>query len=141
MNKSPRRVAAESLKFFASTVRGSSYYVKRGAINWANFDFEAHPRAISILFDEQSLLKEINDCRVSLEMFSRLPEVETGIDDGLMDELFEDAEYIFRSFVNALDGQGNSVVLSADQPGVRVVEAHDANLGVQGVVVMMNITY
>lgn len=142
---SPRKVALDTVKALAKKVRSGAYFVKRGAINWTTWDFEKHPRAISIQLDRVTLFKVngMNDGVITLEMFSRMSskEVPPEIDDGVMDELLEDAEAIFLGLMSAEDKQGDSVVTKLEQDSTEVVESHDTSLRVQGIVVTVPVTF
>lgn len=147
--KSPRRVMAERWKELAGKARNSSYFVKRGAINWTTFDFETHGGAIALMIDDGSLFRVqstrgMKPCRCSMEMFHRLPDPlmeSPEIDDGLMDELLDDAEWIINELASSRDSSGDPVVFRIDRKSVTFVEAHDIEVKVQGIVVSFNMEY
>ena len=142
---SPRNSMMTTIRNSAEVLRNSSYFVKRGAINWATFPFEEHSKAIAILIDDMSLLGSTTgvggskDGKISLEIAARMPDEKDhpSIDDGLMDDLIEDAETIVKDLIAAKDGD-YPIVFHIDKASARVIEWHDAEVKVQGVVVMFN---
>lgn len=139
--KSARRVALEAFKAAAKKVRNGAYFVKRGPINWAVFPFPKHPRAIAITIDTQDFLPHngIHNAEVAIEMAAAMPgdDEEPGIDDGLMDDLTEDAEEIVRQLLTKQDALGDAVALKV--VGRSIDEFHDSELRVQGVIVHLSV--
>jgi hypothetical protein len=118
--------------------------VKRGPIHWATFDFSAMPKAVAILVDDQSFIKEdgVNDANISFEVAARMatgqqPEV----DDGLLDELIDDAIWVIRSLRQAKNGQGDNVILRLASSAARITEWHDPDVRVQGIVCPFQVEY
>lgn len=146
--KTARRVFCERWKEIAVQLRNGSYFVKRGAINWTTFPFDTYERAIAIMLDDGQLLRTqrshgMKPTRCSMEIFCRLPSDQEvpEIDDGLMDELLDDAESVVRDLLRSKDSSGDPVVFRIDENTARFVEAHDVQVKVQGVVVMFNLEY
>jgi hypothetical protein len=142
---SPRAVAMEKIRDLASKVRNGSYFVKRGPIDWAAFPFSDYPRAIAIMIDSATFVKMSgqNEAQVALEMFLAVPEssARPQIDDGLMDELIADAESIVLELMRAKDSADFPVVFRLSQETASFVEAHDMDMGVQGIIVNFTIVY
>ena len=138
----------DSMKAKARTVRNGRYFVKRGAIDWTSHDFASKPFALSLQIDDGSLLRTasvrgMKSARISMEMFAPLPKAQDvpEIDDGLLDELIDDAEAIVLDLVMARDSSDDPIVFRVDETGARFVEAHDISLLVQGIVVTFNVQY
>jgi len=134
------------MKQFAKQARNGAYFVKRGFINWAEFDFETNKRAISILVDEEGLFPDkrgMENARISMEIFTSISKSTEPvmIDDGVMDELIEDARWIVNQLEQAKNKQGENVALKIDKHASNLVESHDATLGVQGIVAIIRVTY
>lgn len=143
---SKTRVLTQTLKSLACQVRNSSYFVRRGAINWATFPFSRYPRAISIIIDDSSIFGPVkgafDTANISLEMFTHLADIEEPMDlnDELMEELREDAAWILQTLMSAKDTSDNCVIYKLDRE-TRVIEASDSNLKVQGIVVTSSVTF
>jgi hypothetical protein len=144
---SPRRTVLETLRDAARIIRNSVYFAKRGAINWTVHNFEKHPRAIAVMQDDAQLFGDqksgMKFANMSLEMFARMPErLEVPeIDDVLMDEMIDDAYELLRGLITARDVNDDPVVFKLDQASARVIESHDVDLKVQGIVVSFSVTY
>lgn len=143
MSDSPRRVVMDTLRRLCEEVRGGVYFVKRGPIDWATFPFDSHPRAISILADDLSLFKELNEASLTLEIAAqiRTQGEDPGLDDGLMDEFIDDAEWVVRSLIGKDNASGDAVVLKTDLEDSRAIEFHDPQLKVQGIIVNFDVSY
>jgi len=145
ITKSSRRTAMDQLVEIAQQVRNSSYFVKRGAVNWASFPFDKVGRALSISIDTQSLLEEsFDNATVSLEMFGRIEEVsgdivEVGIDDAFMDQIIDDARTIIRSWLRSTNSDGDCCIFMRGKP--QITEAHDTTLMIQGIVVIIEVKF
>lgn len=134
-SKSPLRNMAEYLREQWRAVRGGTYFVKRGPILWADFDFEAQPRAVAILIDDHTFLRDINDANVAFELGARMPSGrEPEVDDGLLEELTDDAKWVIRQLVKGTDSVGDAVVLRLEHQSARIREWHDPDMKVQGVI-------
>jgi hypothetical protein len=145
---SARKDLLLTLKDAAKAVRNQSYFVKRGVINWASFNFGKYPLACSIQMDESTLLFPglgMNEAKVTMEMFTYLPDMASDesaeIDDQAMDNLVEDAAAIIDVLLLKKNTEGDPVVFKIDRTTSRIVEAHDTASKVQGVVVMLDVTY
>ena len=134
----PRQNVLFALRGLARELRGGSYWVKRGAVNWATHAWERAPNAISIQMDSSSLLAHngINHAQITIEimarMRTRLAEVE--IDDELQDELVFDLETLVGQVQAARDAKGDPVILRYEGKTAQILEVHDVDLAVQGVV-------
>lgn len=140
--KSARRAMVEELVNLWRRVRGAGYYVKRGPVYWANHDFAKRPRAVSILLNAGSFLRERNEVNVSFEIASRweLDPADPQMDEGLQDDMLDDAKWVLQELAGATDENGDSVVLQARKDD-KFQEFSDPDVRVQGVVVFVDITY
>jgi len=141
---SPRAFLLQAIKSEAKLVRGGVYFVKRGVIDWSTFPFAERPRAIAVLSDDCSVLKStgINDMTLSLEMATSMPTgSEPEIDDGILDELFQDAETLLRKAAERIDSNGDPAAIVLMTESARVVEFHDSRLRVQGIVLTLTASY
>jgi hypothetical protein len=135
-------------KELAGQMRNGIYFVKRGAILWPSFSFTDHKGGIALMLDDGNLLRTqrnrgMKPARCSMEMFRRMestPEAPE-IDDGLMDELLDDAEWLLKELMKSRTSADDPVVYRIDENSVRFVEAHDTELKVQGIVVTFNLEY
>jgi len=135
-------------KELAQQMRNGIYFVKRGAILWPAFSFEDHEGGIALMIDDGSLLRTqknrgMKPARCSMEMFRRMASTKEApeIDDGLMDELLDDAEWLLQELMKSRTSADDPVVFRIDANSVRFVEAHDTELKVQGIVVTFNLEY
>lgn len=137
---SPRRILGDHLLVLAKTVRNGRYHARRGAVNWAAFDFDAHPHAIAVVFDEVSLFPDARAMfriDATLEIFTRFggEDAPPSIDDAAMDELHEDARWILEQLFTRPAQDGDRAALGMSTINVKAVETHDADLRVQGLIV------
>jgi len=146
--KSARRVMCDRWKELAKEMRNGTYFVKRGAINWTTFSFEDHGAGIALMVDDGELLrtqrnKGMKPARCSMEITHRLPGEQESpeIDDGLMDELLDDAEWLITELMKSRTAGDDPVVFRIDENSVRFVEFHDIEVKVQGIVVTFNLEY
>ena len=143
---SARKDVTQKVKELAKAARNGAYFVKRGYINWSSFPFEKYPRAIAILVDEENLFRDhtgFADARISLEIFTSIPDSDEDpqIDDGVLDELIDDARWIMESLEQSRNKQGDPIVFKMKRNTSSVVESHDATLMVQGIVAIIQVTY
>lgn len=140
---SARRVVMDTLRQLWGDVRGGTYHVKRGPIYWPAWEFKNKPLAVAILADEIAPFKQMIPADLSFEIGAAMPEVESEImiDDGILDEIVDDVEWVFRQLAQARDSKGDNVVLKADFDGSTVQEWHDPELRVQGVVARLSVDF
>lgn len=146
--KSARRQMCDRWRELAEQVRNGLYFVKRGAINWTTFPFKDEQGGIALMIDDGQLLRTqrergMKPARCSMEMFRSLPDLNAipAIDDGLMDELLDDAEEILTELMKSRTASNDPIVFRIDANSVRFVEAHDTEIKVQGIVVTFNLEY
>lgn len=142
---SPRRVVGNTLLELARSVRNRSYYARRGAVNWAAFDFDAHPRAIAIVFDETPVFPDARamyTIKCTLELFAKFNGEDSldSIDDELMDEIHEDARWIVEQLIRRKTSSGDNAVIGVVTVGITAIETHDADLRVQGLIVPFTVS-
>ena len=146
VTKTTRREMVDRWRELAEQIRNGIYFVKRGAINWTTFPFVDRTGGIALMIDDGTLFRNtmgMKDARCSMEMFRAMPEdeEEPQVDDGLMDELLDDAETILLDLLKSTDSNGDPILFKIDRDTVRFVEAHDTSIKVQGIVVTFNLTY
>lgn len=116
------------------------YYVRRGPINFASFQFDRFPRAVAIICDDSSLpLPQeqfpFQGARISFEIGMSMPDEASGsIDDEAIDALRDDCTDILLQLLEATDTEGDNIVLRIDLGQARVIEWHDADRNLQGVI-------
>lgn len=125
---------------------GEGTFVKRGGINWLTLDWDKHPRALAIMIDDSSLwpgVQGFRDGNLSFEYFARMPSQEGNpeIDDDLQDELVEDVLWIASQILRETNRNGQPLVTRVSRDAARIIEAHDVDLKVQGVIVTLNINF
>lgn len=141
---SSRKDILDRLKELGRQVRQGSYFVHRGPLNWAKFNFETYPRALTILVDESNpFAPQFQNMSISFEMFCRMPEEVSKdlTDDSVLDELVEDAQWILSELTRSVNGDGDNLVLKLDSKTSTALEVHDADLGVQGIIILFNLTF
>lgn len=150
LNGSPRRNLFTFLKEEAESVRGGRYAVKRGAVNWVRWDFKASPYGIAICHDQGFLFGGTGKAgarrgTVTLEMAAKMRrypgDQADGFDEELVDELLDDAASIVDAAARAQNAMKQPLLIGFMRGNVTFVEFHDAQLGVQGVVVEFEVDY
>lgn len=137
---------------FIKTIRASAeargnkrYFVKRGVINWATFNFASHQFAMSMLIEDTTFMRVngMQEMTFSLEAATVIPDSteQPEIDDGIIDILIEDMEAIFAEARVKVDAHGDSVALGVDTESARIVEFHDSALRVQGIIATVIVKY
>lgn len=135
----------DKLRELCKALRGGSYFIKRGPINWAEFPFDRYPRAISILVDEQSFISNngIQRAQMSIEVAGAMPSPKDNpeVDDGLLDEFFEDVSIVLLNLREAKQGKGQDPVVFDVSSDATATEFHDSTLKVQGIMVFFRVQY
>lgn len=110
---SPRRWALELLEREWSTIRGGAYRVYRGPVVWAEWDFNANPRGVSIFtatITPLGLPRELGGAKLAtfqMEVAAKIGDpARWGARsresvDGLHDELLEDSESVLLALLAA----------------------------------------
>lgn len=142
---SARRRMTSTLSNLFLNERASAYkFVHRGPINWPAFDFAQFPRAVAILVDDCRLFRSRGwiQATVSIEMLAALPtQSGSAIDDGLMDEFYEDAINVLNKLAASVDESGNPIIGRLHFDTGVAIETHDATKGVQGLVVSIGVDF
>lgn len=142
---SARKVFLKAMKDAALAVRARRYFVKRGVINWASHDFKTKLFAISLQADDYSFMKQngIQDMKFSMEIATSINDIVSPaqLNDDVIEELVDDAEWIFKTVMSQIDTLGDNVALVVDTESARVIEFHDSSLRVQGIVVTAYVKY
>lgn len=141
---SSRQVMLETIKNELSKVRLARYYVRRGPIDWATFDFTKNPFAMSLSLAETTFMTPdgVNRGIVSIECFARMPELKdkpTEFSDATLDEMLADIEFAIRRSLQTKI-KGDNVLFLADGQSL-AIEVSDAELKVQGVVVDIEVKF
>lgn len=137
-----RKAITTRLKDFLTPLHGGRYWVHRGPVNWARFDFPTHPYAVAIMLDDVSLFRNEKGhltATLTLEVFTRLSEKQDGLNDDIMDDLQEDVVKAFTLLKIAVDDNGNAVVFRLFNG--TAVEVYDASLSVQGMIASVVIDF
>lgn len=148
---SPRRHVTRVAKELWKQQRQTAYRkVKRGPINWALFPFDKFDRAVAILVDESDLfsnpLTGVKTMTMTFEIFAKIREVEEtdDMDDGLLDEFYDDVRDVVVGMEKATYSDGKTPVILDRKKGAGqslAVEAHDTDLGVQGLIASVRLDY
>lgn len=124
------------------------YFVRRGPVNWGEFDFERYPAGISILTPEFTLLGvQVNSITVTLELVQRIPQGERlyretdGLNDEQIEGLVEDARIILLGLKAAKDQGGDSTVLRIVDNRIEGQEMTNLDFSIQGVMVTFTVEY
>lgn len=127
---------------------GSRYFVRRGAVNWAEFDFNRYSAGISILTPEFTLLGvQLNSITVTLELIQSIPEGERlyretdGLNDEEIEGLVEDARIILLGLKAAKDESGNAIVLRIVDNRIEGQEMSNLDFSIQGVMITFTVEY
>ena len=127
---------------------GGRYFVRRGAVNWAEFDFNRYSAGISILTPEFTLLGvQLNSITVTLELIQSIPEGERlyretdGLNDEEIEGLVEDARIILLVLKAAKDESGNAIVLRIVDNRIEGQEMSNLDFSIQGVMITFTVEY
>jgi hypothetical protein len=122
--------------------------VRRGAVNWAEFDFNRYSAGISILTPEFTLLGvQLNSITVTLELIQSIPEGERlyretdGLNDEEIEGLVEDARIILLGLKAAKDESGNAIVLRIVDNRIEGQEMSNLDFSIQGVMITFTVEY
>lgn len=140
---SQRMFVLNELKRYFKEVNNSRYYVRRGPINWSQFNYDNRPFAISISCDESSFMHIGNQTMIiSVEMMMKMRKEadlrELNIDDTGLDQLTVDLQEVVGRLECAKQPASNrqdydSVVMRIDHTNDKVVEIADLSQGLQGI--------
>lgn len=129
---------------YASEVSRGEYFVKRGAVNWATFPFDEKGKAIAVMIDDTTFMapnKGFDFMNLSLEVADRMPDgTQPAIDDNLYEQMRVDIEWILARVIQETNSKGDNVIMRVDR-NARLIEFHDVDRRVQGVVVTLNLTF
>lgn len=150
LNGTPRSNLFAALRYQAQLTRGGRYTVKRGAVNWAAWDFARSPYGIAICHDQGFIFGSGGKAggrrgTVTLEMATPMrgaaDKQEDGIEDLVLDELLEDAARIIDAVAGMSDSWGNPLLLGFMRSSATFMEYHDAARLVQGIVAEFEVDY
>lgn len=133
----------ERLIAIARTVRGGEYWVHRGPVNWVRFPWHAHKRAMALMLEERSLTgNQMETATLRIEAFAALPQRtdDPMIDDGLLDTLDTDVQWVVVELARAQLANRDSVAL-VNRASATVEEFFDPELGVQGIALRLPIQF
>jgi hypothetical protein len=132
-----RSNVGKKLKESWSKIANGMYYVRRGAINWLTHEFNEHKRAVAIIFDDSTFLKDINDATISFEIAAK---IDGELNDDLVDELSSHAAEVLNDLMTQTDSNGDNIATCVPNSGL-MIEWHDLDLNLQGIIVHVNIKY
>lgn len=141
----PLTSALKKLADSFKALNNGKYFVRRGAIMWAGFNFEANPYAVSIQLDEAALFNNnagFKPTKISIELATALNDnnpVEPEIDDDAIEGLITDTQDALTAWTSARDSNGDPYVIKLERLSASAVEFHDPVLRVQGIVVSLNV--
>ena len=144
---SARAELMTALKKLCQRAGAARYFVKRGFIDWRYWDYETKPWAISIMMDEQDLLSTDGSGRitatVTLESFTRIKGEVAEIDDLTLDEM---CEHVRDVVLKLQDERSPSnldypIIFKLEKSTSKIVEAHDADLKIQGLTASFTVQF
>jgi hypothetical protein len=142
---SRRRKVIEEFQRRLTDLRGGAYHVSRQPINWSEFPFDQHPKAVAIIVDESTFLRRDNSATISLEFMEKMPDEYRAVDDASMDLMYEDAVQVFESVADCdnrdPDDSGLPLVYKLDRQSESAIEVSDTSLKVQGLVATASVQF
>lgn len=126
----------------ARKIRSGGYVVRRGVIQWLSFDFRKHPLALAIVLDTGTIgRQDLQSGALALEFGGsmKMDEDSASLDDAILDDMYEDAEFLVRKLAEAKDERGNDVAIV--RLPAEVVEWSDIRKRVGGIVVTFDVRY
>jgi hypothetical protein len=142
-----RLAVVEAMVAVASRMASGRYYVRRGPIDYAAFDFTTHPYTCAILCPSFPLRKAPGahafEGTFILELTTRMPDdAGAGLDDRRLDGMMKDAELLLEQLERAVNNQGDPIVLRVhNDPPPEAVEQTSADWKVQGIAVTFTVDY
>lgn len=146
-DKSNRYFVMKELMKLCKEVHNGRYKVHRGAVNWAEFNFDKTPYPLAIVVDDRSFLRQFNAATITLEMMMPFKgnvgdEPFGAVQDEAIEELSQDAELIFVKLLNVRHpATRDSLISKVDQTSDSIQEFSDSNRGIQGIVASVSIEY
>lgn len=145
MSRSARRVVLDTAKEAAQNMRNQDYFVKRGQIHWAQFDFETRALAVAIICDDFTILSHrkpgVNSLQLSLEFATLIEDgAEIEIDDQVIDNFTDDAHTILTALCTT-QSEVDNIPVSFRLFNDKAIEFHDTDKRVQGLVVLVTVEY
>lgn len=140
---STRAEVMDRLAAIARTVRGGAYWVHRGPVNWTAFPWVTHKRAMALMMEERTLTgKQMEKGVLRIEAFAALPrkDDDPSIDDGLLDTLDTDVEWVVVEFTKAKFANSDNLA-HVNRSGSTVEEFFDPELGIQGIALRLPIEF
>lgn len=145
MAVTPRVNVLQKLVDLCQEANGGGYFVQRGPINWASFDFSESPSAISILTPQFTLLApQFNSITITLEVLQKMStdaKPLKGLDDDGIERLVLDIEWVLDQLNRASDSHGDAIIVRMDRTGVTAQEISDLDWSVQGFQVTFSVDY
>jgi len=118
----------------------TEYLVHRGPLNWATFDFDSHPQAVSIMQEQGNfgeLFGKFDQGTFAWEVFAKTGM--SAIDDNVTDHMIADAKGVIRELHTLVNASQDAVMLKADS--FTWSEVSDTTMQVQGVIIQFDVTY
>lgn len=144
--RSKRRQLSEALTKIWREIRNGDYHVVRGGIEWAKFDFTAHPLAVSIMLPNFPVLVPNGRGIMEFEILQRARNwhaEQKDIDDESLDDLWEDvSEAITKLLKVTLDEDSTvPIILHVVESAPAIEAANVEQLGVQGLTVKIEFDF
>lgn len=142
---SSRRELLQRVMQLWRRVRGGSYHPRRGPILWQSWDFGSRPRGVAVMVPEtMPFAPDSGTDRMELELeigASWAPGSLEEFDDDLLDEMFDDFDWVVRSLEQEKNSAGDSLAMHVRKKEAVVQEWSDMNFGVQGLIVSIPVQY
>jgi len=145
----PRQAVLSTLINFVRSIDNGKYFAKRGAVNWAEFDFDRHPYACTVVVTRSGLGRCVGESDgltpmlIDMDFTMKIPDQNAEIaeiNDEALERLYADAEaalnHLQRSIV-----EGFSDVFRLNRQTAEAIEFHDPQVLVQGIVVSFSVTF
>ena len=144
--RSKRRQLSEALTRIWREMRNGDYFVMRGGINWAKFDFTTNPLAVSILLPDFPVLVPNGNGILEFEILQRARNwkaEQKDIHDESLDDLWEDVSEAIKSLLQVKldEDQTVPIVLRVNESAPAMEAANVEQLGVQGLTVKIGFEF
>lgn len=146
---SSRRQVLAALRYAWTQVGGARYEVKRGPVDWPNWNFDAFPYGVSLVVPEGPLdlpaqffgqRDSKRELTVAMTAFWRVPGNPQEVDDAIPEEIGTHVAHAIALVFESRDPQGQPLIHSIS-PDTSNVDAFDAQLKVQGIVAVITFNY
>lgn len=145
MSLRPRVQWLQQLCALLRAQRSARYFVKRGYLEWTAHDYVAHPYPVAVMVDAERP-GSIGDTVAALSLVAATKIPQHGVvelDDEVLQDLLDDLRGALQQLEHAeptLTADG-PVVFRLDWEGASSHEWHDTDLRLQGVVLLIQVSY